>query len=558
MIDVRERLPLSHEIELETLGGAVFRWSSDEQRPQDEPSGVSWSSTMPGGHEAFDATLPRYPDIAYADLGLLSTVRARNAGGEIVTEARLERTPRVSGDQIAVTPSAVGWQAALADNKSARFLGIDRDLGRWQGPSRQRQINILGLRTPSGPTTITDASTGAPSLETGFDESGGWSATSLPLSEGLYDAGAGNLIGRIRADWLRGANVALPNANWIWLGTLSDDDVQTTTDSSGNLNAAGPGTLNLASTGSKRFASLTFLYNAAGGTDQSNVHYAIYWSNVRVFGDHGLTIRGSTPATEGFYASDLVAHIVRAFAPSLRFTEGPTGTVRPSTFIIPQFSYPEATTAGDLIRQATRFGLEDWAVWEGPTFYWHPRGAFAQRFRARVGPSGLSEAGPQIDRMWESVLVQYQDVDGSTRTVGPPGSGAGTESEFLHDTDPENPATYLPHPRREMLQAGTLTAASAIELGRRFLQESKQLSSSGRAEFVGYIEDEHGIARPFSDVRAGDLVAFTDAADTSYRRIVRASHDLSRLSCTVDLDSPPDGMAALLERLGVAVVPLGF
>ena len=43
-------------------------------------------------------------------------------------QGRLERAPRVSGDQMAVSPAAVGWQAHLEDDKSAVEIYVDRDL----------------------------------------------------------------------------------------------------------------------------------------------------------------------------------------------------------------------------------------------------------------------------------------------------------------------------------------------------------------------------------------------------------------------------------------------
>jgi hypothetical protein len=70
---------------------------------------------------------------------------------------------------------------------------------------------------------------------------------------------------------------------------------------------------------------------------------------------------------------------------------------------------------------------------------------------------------------------------------------------------------------------------------------------------VGYITDDKGITHPASAVRAGDQIAFVDAADTSYRRIVHTSFDYDSRTNSLDLDSPPEGMDALLERLGVSL-----
>jgi hypothetical protein len=163
-----------------------------------------------------------------------------------------------------------------------------------------------------------------------------------------------------------------------------------------------------------------------------------------------------------------------------------------------------------------------------------------------------------MDRLWESVIVQYNDVDGSARTVGPPGSLADVESASLKDSDPENPANQLGIIRRNKLVMGTSTAAAATEVGRRFLEEQKLLDRSGRARIVGHITDDHGILHPYWRMRGGDLISFIDANDTSYRRIVKADHDGTSRTASLDLDAPPEGLDALLERLGVVLAPLGL
>jgi hypothetical protein len=197
-------------------------------------------------------------------------------------------------------------------------------------------------------------------------------------------------------------------------------------------------------------------------------------------------------------------------------------------------------------------------VWEGPLFWLHDRNARGNKWRARVGPTQLEETGPQVDRLWNSIIVQYQDVDGSTRTVGPTGSGADTESAYLVDDDPENPATKAGITRRDLLTMGVSTPEGAIEVGRRFLEQSKVLDSSGRARIVGHVQDERGVWHPYSHVRAGDQISFVDASDSSYRRIVKTDKSRSDRTCSIDLDAPPEGLQSLLERLGVVLVPLGL
>jgi hypothetical protein len=125
------------------------------------------------------------------------------------------------------------------------------------------------------------------------------------------------------------------------------------------------------------------------------------------------------------------------------------------------------------------------------------------------------------------------------------------------DSDTENPANQLGIKRWTKLQMGTSTAAGATEVGRRFLEETKALDSSGRARIVGHCQDSHGVTHPCWRIRAGDTISFVDAGDSSARRVVSASYDHASRSCSVDLDAPPDSLSALLERLDVVLVPLG-
>lgn len=557
MITVRERPPLRLHIEAETPTGRHYRWATDEPLPENVPTGLRFSSTMPGGFENLDVTLPRKAARDYVDLEELTTLRVRGAGGGIRGEYRLQAAPRTSGDQMAVTPQALGWQAHLDDDQSAAAIYVDRDLSRWVGAGATYRLNSAAAYIVRDPSTLPDATSGIPVLRLSTDGAP-WALGGLPLVIAMYDAGAGCVIGSIYHSWRKGGNVSAADTNWHWRVDLSTDDTDGIRDNTGELRGAGPGTGTLAATTStRRFAWLNLWYDAASA---SNSEYLIDWPCVAVYGDHGLTKRGTASATDaqGLYASDVVAHAVARWAPKLAFTTGVGGTIQPSSFVIPHLAFLDPTTASEIVKQASRFDLPDWAVWEGPTFYWNARGARGKTWRARVGPAQLQETGPSIDRLWNSVVVRYTDVTGTTRTVGPPGSGADATDSQLVDTDPQNPANQAGVTRRALLAMGTSTAAGAIQVGAKFLAFQKIISSAGQARLVGYVEDDRGVLWPASYVRSGDSIVFVDAADpTTERRIVRANYTDADKACEVDLDAPPDAMEALLERLSVVLVPLG-
>lgn len=555
MAHVRELPSLRLTIDLETPSGRHYMWSDQDPNPENVPSGLRFSDVVPGGFEQCDVTLPRKSNVAYSDLERLSTLHIYGAGGEKAGEYRLEWAPRVSGSQFSVAPGCVGWQAHLEDDRSAQEIYVGREFSRWSEVSigRRTALHTISRRIEAAASVSQDVTTGQPALRTSVQ--GVWTAGGDPICEAMFDSPVA--IGSLYFAWKRSATINNADANWAWGTVLStNDDAGGSPDGTGNLRAAGPGTGTLtATTNDRRFAFVQFFYTTGAGGDTT---FDIDWTVLAVYGDHGLTKRGTASATDaqGLYGSDVVAHAVGKFAPLLNLTVG--GTVLPSAFVIPHLEFLEPTTAGEIVRQATRFGLEDWAVWDNKTFYWAPRGTFGRKWRARISPSQLEETGQSAERLYESVVVQYQDVGGSTRTVGPPGSGSYVEDASLKDDDSENPANKLGITKRSLLQMGVSTSAGAIEVGRRFLEEQKLLDTSGRAQLVGHVTDDRGVVHPYWKVRAGDTISFVDSNSPGERRIVRTDKDHSTRTCSVDLDAPPEGLQALLERLGVALVGLGL
>lgn len=550
---VRELPRLDLHAEVTTPVGRRYRWAGDEPDAADIPSSPTLDSAIPGGFGQSGCVLARKPGVDYGDVQRLSTLIWRGPGGEIAWEGRLDSAARTSGDQMAISPAAVGWQAHLEDDKSAVVIYRDVDLSRWQGPSTQRRVNLLTAnnRMAIDPTATSDTSNGLPALAMELD--GPW-ASGMEC-DAFYDAGSAK-VSRVYWDRISQSDQASqPGATFEFYAGTADTDTLTNSDLTSDLHTAAADSEAQAFTPTTPQRWATFIWRLAAANTTAG-QYTSLLRRVAVYGQTDLTLRGTEPDA-GYFASDVVAHAVERWAPLLTVT---ADSVRASGFIIPHLTFLDpGTTAGEIVRQATRFGLQDWAVWENRTFYWAARGVFGRKWRARIAPAQLSETGPTMDRLCNNVIVAYQDVDGSTRTVGPIGSGADTEDATLHDDDPENPANQLGislYPSTP-LQMGVSTSAGAIQVGARFLEEQKLLDTSGQAQLVGHVEDDHGVIHPAWKVRAGDQISFIDAADTSYRRIVRASYEHDSRTCSIDLDAPPEGLDALLERLGVVLTPLG-
>lgn len=542
-----------------TPGGYCARWGSDDPDPANVPKAVVFSTIMPGGHEKLTLSLQRDPRLTYPDLVIGSKVTVEGPGGAVAWQGRIEKLPDTGGYQSEITVEAEGYQNALEDDSSAREIYVDRELSKWEGLTVSEKISLL-----SGSPLVTGLDATVGSMGTGDSLPALITALTSPWSTwtrcvGRYEPKGLKVGAFLLACQLQAAN------------KIGDKEL---TEGGWEIDAFGHTGVSLVERLEKEAGKTTeIILGESGGpavllqrssmTASNGVEYPVYWTVLAVYGMHGLTRHGELTSTEapGLYASDIVAHAIAKWAPEIGFSTGTEGTIEPSSFVIPQLAFLDPTTVAEIVKQATRYELQDWAVWEGPTFYMNKRGARAKRLRARTGPAQLQETGGQINRLWNGVIVEWTDVSGKTRTVGPLGY-AGAEpnsaSELLEDKNPENPLNEMGIKKWALLKMGTTTQEGAKQVGARFLEEQKRIERSGQAALVGHVEDEAGTMWPAWTVRGGDEISFVDASDPSYRRIVSTSYDDPTKTNTLQLETPPDLMTALLERLSASIVDSGL
>jgi hypothetical protein len=553
---LRERPPLFESIDIATPSGRHYRWASDELDPARVPDDVVYGDVMPGGDDSFECKLPRKAEIDYADLAELSTITVHDHAGEALSTTRLEKSPRVSGDEFAIVPQAVGYKEALEGNKLAAEIYVDKDLSHWAEATTRMKLEAEDLASHfqvAGPSVDPDEHTGVPALvlKAGIDT---WGAGTKPLVLAVYDGGSCLLA---YTNYRILANPPGFYLNSLDIGSVDTPDSFSGAEYSGDLTADVGGPAGSFTPAEPRRVLFWEHYHSAFNAGVEGVEWLQRIGEIAVYGDQGLTPRGDHP-DDGLYASDVIAHLVGKYCPELDFSTGPDGTIKPSTFVHHQLEFREPTSPAEMVKFANRVHLNDWFV-RGRTFYYEPRGTSGRRWHARVGPSKLEETGSDVQRRWNGIGVRYTDVDGSTKSVGPPGSGAMIEEARLADSDPENPWNKRGVPHYQTLEMGkTSTAAIATEVGVRFLEESALIDRSGQATIVGHIQDDRGVWHPYNHVRSGDEISFVDAADTSYRRIVKAEKRRSSRSCSISLDAPPAGLDALLERLGASLTHLGL
>jgi hypothetical protein len=562
---VRETPPLRLGVEVTAIGGGAFRWGLDEHDASNVPNGLSFSTTMPGGFDQASCELARRPNYDYPDLQEFETVTVYGVGGEVAWQGRLESVPRSSGQQVSITPGMVGWQAHLDDNKSAKMIYLDCDLSQWKGPSVARQSFLYGFGYSIGQNEVTtDPTQGYPSIALRITRS----PYRYTQAEAWYDA-SGIPIQTIYYAWAKSPLVLPPYTSttqakgWRLEGTGNDHAASTIQAGLEQPAQLGPLSGSVPGSVVTTWAMIQFWCQGyPAGDTKADEEYVIYWTSLIVVGRHGMPITGGlalTPGSAGILGSDVVKHAVTTWAPKLAVTRAGVSTITPTAFQIPNCVFRDPTTSTAIITEACRYDLNDWWVDEGPTFNLASRTDHGRDWVARVGPSGLSETGPQASQIINSVIVRYRDVTGDTRSVGPTGSGADTIDTSLADADPANPATLAGLTRRAVLDMGIVsTPAGAIKIGQAFLAEQKLVSTAGQASIVGHVQDQSGTSWPAWAIRAGDRISFVDAHDTTPRRIVKTSYADSSKTNQIDLDAPPQGLDALLARFGGVITPYGL
>lgn len=377
----------------------------------------SFSNVDPGGFEACQISLSN--PVKAPRAGERITIRY---GLEVAWDGRVNDPGNANTSESEVEAiTGVGFGAALKD-QTMREIYRDIDLGRWQGPSVQRQLNILGSSIDLNAGQVTaDAATGEPSLA--LELRSPWSRTAQ--CEAWYDA-QGLGIGSVYYAWKVDTLISAADTNWSWNLYTADDDVATNLNGTANLRAAGPGSGTHTASAGHKAAYVRLLYNVAVTSD-SNVARRLYWTRLAAMGTHGLTLRGTEPDA-GFYPTDIALHALadyNALTDVEPIDQGPVDTDS-NAYAVPHATYltdtPHEQIIDDMIRKQLGW---HWGVWEPaglhsttPRLFLTkpPESATAHAARAELGDD-FDAPRVRLDSLYDTANVAYTDASGRQNIV---------------------------------------------------------------------------------------------------------------------------------------------
>jgi len=508
---------------------------------------LSFKTRQGDGFADAAVTLSRRIDQDYVDLGLLREVTVTGTDGSVAYEGRVAGMPRSMSTSHEMTVNMAGWMAHAKDRKITAIY-VDRGLGRWGGPSVQRQINVTGLlRGGPSVSVVPDATSGAPSLQTGMVSA--WATSSN--SEAWYDA-AGIDIGSVYYAYKVTPTLLATDTNWSWYAITTTTDVATAFDASANLRAAsGTGTIT-ASVAGRKFGLLQLNYAAASGTGNGEA-YSVYWTCLAVYGTHGLTKRGTATATDpqGFYSSDVIRHLIATYCPKLN-----AAGVQDTSYVQTQIAFLDRTFPYDAFLSVNRPHRWLLSCYDNRTVYYRPTDLTDYDWEVRLSDYGtqVSLQGDDTVNLANGIAVNYTDV-----TTGQHKSVTPTDDTSLADTSASNPANIAGYTLwTELDISAPITRDMAIQMGRAALADFNAPKAPGTITVKGHIRDRAGHWQPVWKVRADDTITITDHPNDRPRLIVETDYDADSKTITIGVDATLPRVDAVFDRINGALGAAGI
>lgn len=521
------------------------RWAEDEPNVENVLANATKTGDMPGGDGESGCSLARDPKQSYPDLASFSKVEWQGAGGERLWTGTLRQQPQSDSDRISIEPKAVGDKQFLEDDDTVVGPGfINCDLSKWGSASTTRRANMLGGGLPLQDASVSPDAAGDAALH--LEVQGAWESPSRPVCEAWLDGGFADAIGAVYGDWINGDG----NTSFELYVRFAPDDVPSVYEGSGDYYTATSGHISQAPSVAARHAFIDWLINITpAGYDGGQ--FAVDLINLKVVGPQGLELHGTWPNV-GYYAKQMIPFIVAGSGLTTQ-----DELLEDDEFIIPQAWFSDPTTRMSKLVEVTKYGLLDWFVFNDRILQYRKPGTYGRKWRLSPGSGAPKNSGPDAERILDRLMVSWQDVDGTTKTVGIPGSGAQYIDTRLQISDERNAAVAAVRPKGKLLALnGVCELEAATRTGIRFLEEAQNLAQSGEATISGYCQDSYGIWWPAAYVQPGDWAA--DPGTQNYRKITHVAYSHDSKSASVSLGAPPEGLGALEARTNARLIELGF
>jgi hypothetical protein len=382
-----------------------------EQSFTDRYESLTFSNVDPGGYEAATITVRDDSGVSPGQ-----TVWIRK-GMEVVFFGRVnEPGPHTEAGKGSRQITALGAGVVLKDERMTE-LYAHAAMSDWQQATTRRQISLRSSSYDShGTETTHDPNGTKPALRARMTSH--WVAGHKPMVEAWFDA-RGVALGSVYYEYEHDASInSGVDANWKAYVVLATDDLQSAYDVSADLadaTTSGSGTFS-ATTATRTWAQLQFYYDAAS-SGGDGISYDWFWKNIRLFGNHGLTKRGSDP--KGYYPADIArdaAERVGGFGAYVVDTD-------PNSYILTHAVYLDPVTHEKVIDDMAKYLGWHWGVWgpvgiqdDLPTFYFTAPPEDATCWIS-VRDGDLDPPKVRLDSLYDTCKVTYQDETGKARTV---------------------------------------------------------------------------------------------------------------------------------------------
>lgn len=535
------RPPLELDVEIETAEGAIFRLSADDPKAENIPLVISFTTQRGDGFGSASFSLSRNILKDYPDINLLDTVRFVGRQGDIAYEGRVHSFPKANEPQHVINITCVGWMTYLK-SKPCPALIIDRRLD-WGEPTTARRRYVLKTleRMLEG-----SVSTGA--VDSSSEYASGVTITNNRFSSSYESTGeawkyfGGEVIGDILYDYKQLSKWSSPDTAWHNIVGAADDDV------------AEPGTLDLgtdhnrtnatgqsvtATTDTRKWAFIEARRAKTASSEDSPNSDA--YTNVAVVGNHGLTLRGTSPE-EGFYLTDIMNHIASTYYPKIDMSE-----VQDNSFVVQQYTKHDSPSDGhSIFQELNNYALWELNVWEDRKLHYGPADLSKYDWVLRTDDPGVSVnwQGDSIENFANGIVVTYNDFWGITRTLYP------DDYEELRDPSEDNPASRhgedlwtsvtVPWPCLE---------GEAVQFGRAYLGEFNRPRRPGSYRVSGgYLRDGAGHWRQGWAIRNSSTLGILDHPQDFPRLIFNTSWSQDGTALDIQVDGLPSTLDSIVAR----------